>query len=276
MHEPIRIVLDWLSVHWLTLFLLVALIAVFDGFFQKTRYYLGDKVKVKTSTEVFLQDNETEKYLSIRIVNEENIGFVRCHAVPLRLQKKFWNYDDNKKRSNEIIRTINPNSANLSWALGSEDGFASIPANEGERVLNIAKIKDRKLIFLFHGWEYPTEADHEYHMSIKIEGYTDENPQKPITAILCDVHFCVNNFLMLPKFDIQGEEVDVNRGIEFEIIKSRSDMKTKSKSPKKEKRPSKKGRTLTKTDFLKALDKVILTVKKKPKSSSKEKSGTSE
>lgn len=52
--------------------------------------------------------------------------------------------------------------------------------------------------------------------------------------------------------------------------------KITSPKPKTKKNPPKKGVTLTKTDFLKALDKVILTVKKKPKSSSKEKSGTSE
>lgn len=54
-------------------------------------------------------------------------------------------------------------------------------------------------------------------------------------------------------------------------------MKSENKktTPKK-KTPPKKGAELTKTDFFKALDKVILTVKKKPKSSAKGKTGTSE
>lgn len=42
---PLKSVLDWFSINWIYLFLMVLSISIFEGFYGKTKKYLGDRKK---------------------------------------------------------------------------------------------------------------------------------------------------------------------------------------------------------------------------------------
>jgi hypothetical protein len=87
--EPIKPILDWFSINWGYWFLIVMGWAIFDGFYQKTKKFLGERVKVDLRFEEFPQNATNVPYLSFKIHNHELFDIERCYGTLLELENLY-------------------------------------------------------------------------------------------------------------------------------------------------------------------------------------------
>jgi hypothetical protein len=182
--EPIKSVLDWFSTSWLYLFLLGLSISIFEGFFRKTRKYLGDRKRISIKIENFPQNDSPIPHLSLKIVNLEKFDLDNCYATLLELQHFY-----NPTTTLDILEQVNPNNKFLSWGGGSPSEQISIPrsdgVNHGYKVLNIAKGAGNGIVFLFHGHEHNYQMAGSFRARIKIDGKIDGVPAETINTEFC-------------------------------------------------------------------------------------------
>ncbi len=108
--EPLQSVLDWFSGSWFYLFLISLSISIFEGYYRKTKKYLGDRKRIEIKIEEFPQNNNPVPHLSFKIINLEKFDFENCYATLLELQ-----YFYNPTTTLDILEEVNPNNKYLSW-----------------------------------------------------------------------------------------------------------------------------------------------------------------
>ncbi len=184
MNEPIRLILGWFANSWGYLLLLSISVAIFEGFYRKTKKYLGDIVKVNLNIEEFPQNNSPVPHLSFKLINHENVDIENCYGTLLGL---WHNYTPNQIL--DINEDVNPNNKSLSWGGGSDTERITLPrsdgVNHGVRVLNICKSAANGVMFLFHGHEHNYPQGGIFRAKIKIDGQVGGTPIQSIGAEFC-------------------------------------------------------------------------------------------
>lgn len=183
MNAPFALlVVNWFSTYWLSLILFVVGVAIFEGFYRKTKAYLGDEINARIRIEEYPQNAGAEPHLSLRIFNDEKFDLSRCFATLLDL-KHFYN----PKTIIPIKDEVNPNSLSMSWGSGggSDNEYVTISRNGKDRVLNICKSTGVGLVFLFHGHEKHYSAHGKFMARVEINGYLGDKPIQPIQCGFC-------------------------------------------------------------------------------------------
>ena len=181
---PFKSVLDWFSINWIYLFLMVLSISIFEGFYGKTKKYLGDRKKIKIKFQGFPQNENPVPYLSFKIINLEKFDLENCYATLLEL-KHFYN----PTTTFDVLERVNRNNKFLCWGGGSQSEQITIPRsdgkNPGNKVLNIAKGGNNGIVFLFYGHDHNYQMAGSFRAKIKIDGLVDDTPIESISAEFC-------------------------------------------------------------------------------------------
>jgi hypothetical protein len=215
MNEPIKSILDWFSINWGYGFLLVMSYAVFDGFYKKTKKYLGERVEVDLRFEEFAQNTNSIPHLSFKIINHELFDIENCYGTLLELENLYT-----PTNTIPILETVNPNNKFLSWGGGSISERVTIPRSDGVhhgvKILNIAK-GGADVVFVFHGHELNFHGAN-FRAKIKIDGEVDGTPIQSIGAEFC-FKYGVNHYTTRQREPEIGEKQKIT--IVVTDIKSR-------------------------------------------------------
>lgn len=123
------------------------------------------EVDANIEIQEFPQD-ESEKYLSLKIINHESdVDLLQCYGTLISLERVSPDF------APSLEDVFNPNNILLSWGGGSTNEYVTIHKDKGAKTLNIAKAEGDDAVLLFHGWESKIKVEGIYRITIKIDGY---------------------------------------------------------------------------------------------------------
>lgn len=173
MSEIIRATVDWLANNWLILILLLLIGAVFEGFFQRTRRFLGEKVKADRILLVTREERPLngDLYAWIGVENNENNDLEDCYAElrTIKIQDgDMWL---------DFTQRINPNLSKLTWP-AFEDQEKVVVRRESKARLNIAKTDGtRNVAFTLRIGDTPgIPFKYCYYVEVDVNGIIQGKP----------------------------------------------------------------------------------------------------
>ena len=181
MNEPINFILSFFSQAWGYLLLLALSIAIFDGFYKKTRAYLGEQVRAKIIISISEKSNDEQSILVV--TNNEKVKLDNCHAKIERVDYQEYGRDKQKI-------TLPVSAKKLVWrSVFFENKYASITSisgDGGKDELGLARIINNKGM----GFDYDDlvisnlnpdfKKEGKYFVEVRIDGEISGKPIFPV------------------------------------------------------------------------------------------------